>query len=224
MCRAGARGVAIAALVGIACVLAAPVVAQDDVPPQDDDLLRRINEELDNRATAEGELDDILGRTSRAEQEQPNLILRGIFALCVVLALILLAYAAVRRWGQKMPLVAGGQYGQVLGRLYLDRGAALHFVRVRDRVLIVGVATGSVSLVAEVPASEFGASPAFEGGGEPEAFNADSFLAQLHAHSAELVRPGEVIDSTEEDEIAALRGDIQRLQRYLREESRGQED
>lgn len=215
------RGLVVLAL--LTCTFLGPVVAQDPAP-EGDDLLRRINEELDGRTTSDADLDDLLGRDPERDRNAANLYLQGFLALCIVLALILLAYAAVRRWGKKVPLLAGGQYGQVLGKLYLDRGVALHFVRVRDRVLVVGVTNNSVSAVAEFSAADFGQSPGAAAGGEEETFNADSFLQQLHAHSAELVRPGEVIDSVEEDEIASLRGDIQRLQRYLREESRDHED
>ena len=56
-------------------------------------------------------------------------------------------------------------------------------------------------------------------------FNPDSFLAQLQA-SSQAMDPRLKTEETQvdDDEIAALRGDIQRLQRYLREESRESQD
>ena len=63
---------------------------------------------------------------------------------------------------------------------------------------------------------------------EPEPappFNPDSFLAQLQASSQAMGPALEMEEAqVDDDEIAALRGDIQRLQRYLREEARESQD
>ena len=154
-------------------------------------------------------------------------MLRGFFALCVVLALILFVYYGARRWGKKVPLLAGASLGSVLGRIHLERGTTLHFVRTGGRVLVVGVNGNAVSLVSDFDAAAF---DSFESGPEEEneaapPFNPDSFLAQLQA-SSRAVGPGLEMEQTpvDDDEIAALRGDIQRLQRYLREESRESQD
>lgn len=183
-------------------------------------FIERVNDVLD-RGPAEGDSSDqvVPSPTSR--------MLQAIFALCFVLALILFVYYGVRRWGKKVPLLAGASLGSVLGRIHLERGTTLHFVRTGGRVLIVGVNGNAVSLVSDFDAAAF---ESFEPGREEEneaapPFNPDSFLAQLQA-SSRAVGPGLEMEQApvDDDEIAALRGDIQRLQRYLREESRESQD
>jgi hypothetical protein len=120
-------------------------------------------------------------------------------------------------------MLAGPNLGRVLGRVYLDKGTALHFVRIGDRVLVVGVNGNAISTVGEFNASTFdsgNAAPSARAQSEP--FNPDSFLAELRERSLEL-KESAIVSPSEEDEIAALRGDIQRLQRYLRDENREHE-
>ncbi|MDK1021745.1 MAG: hypothetical protein QGD90_08945, partial [Candidatus Hydrogenedentes bacterium] len=92
----------------------------------------------------------------------------------------------------------------------------------------VGVNGNAVSLVADFDASAFDNYGAdHEEASEAAApFNPDSFLSQLQA-SSQAMGPRMETEEThvdDDDEIAALRGDIQRLQRYLREESRESQD
>ncbi|GMU93634.1 MAG: hypothetical protein AMXMBFR4_26920 [Candidatus Hydrogenedentota bacterium] len=140
-------------------------------------------------------------------------IVRGVIALCVVLALILISYYLLGRFGKKTPLFAGAHLGQILGRLYLSPRACLYFVKVKDKVLVVGVTPASISQVAELPAEKFDAAierktlPATPQG-------ANSFLTELKSQ-VNAQAPDEV-----DDEIAALRGDLDRLQRYLQESTR----
>ena len=190
------------------------------------DFIGRINDEIDRRSS---EVDSGEGEpfASSVVPDAASNMLRGIFALCIVLALILFVYYGARRWGKKVPLLAGASLGTVLGRIHLERGNTLHFVRTGGRVLIVGVNGNAVSLVADFDASAF---ENFEGDREEAnevtpAFNPDSFLAQLQA-SSQAMGPRSEMEQVpvDDDEIAALRGDIQRLQRYLREESRESQD
>jgi len=191
------------------------------------DFIGRINDEID-RSSTEGDLGEQRPFTSSVVPGAVGKMLRGVFALCVVIALILFVYYGIRRWGKKVPLLAGGSLGSVLGRIHLERGTTLHFVRTGGRVLVVGVNGNAVSLVSDFDAAAF---ESFEGGVRGEEnevappFNPDSFLAQLQA-SSQAMGPGLEKEQTrvEDDEIAALRGDIQRLQRYLREESRESQD
>ncbi|MDK1022001.1 MAG: flagellar biosynthetic protein FliO, partial [Candidatus Hydrogenedentes bacterium] len=90
---------------------------------------------------------DFIGRINDA------IDLRGFFVLCIVIALILIVYYGLWRWGKKVPLLAGASLGTVLGRIHLERGTTLHFLRTGGRVLIVGVNGNAVSLVADFDAS-----------------------------------------------------------------------
>lgn len=198
----------------------------EDTDRAEADFIGRINDAIDSRANAgePGEPSPFSGATT---PNPWNSMLPGLIALCIVIALILIVYYGLRRWGKKVPLLAGASLGTVLGRIHLERGTTLHFLRTGGRVLIVGVNGNAVSLVADFDAS------AFESYGEDREkaseaaapFNPDSFLAQLQA-SSQAMGPRMETEEThvDDDEIAALRGDIQRLQRYLREESRESQD
>lgn len=215
--------------VGLLLVLiAVPAVSQsgDAADSGEDLLLQRVNAELDREEGEPAAADQDRVYARQVNPVGTGTLLRGIFALCIVLALILTAYYGVRRWGKNVPILAGSHFGSVLGRIYLDRGNALHFVKVADRVLVVGVNANSISLVGNFSAEEFGDLGEGPAPSEPERgeFNPDSFLAQLQAQSRDFAESGAGLPKAEEDEIAALRGDIHRLQRYLREESREYEE
>lgn len=198
----------------------------EDADPAEADFIGRINDAIDRQANAaeSGEQSPFSGATPPSPV---NSMLRGLFALCIVIALILIVYYGLRRWGKKVPLLAGASLGTVLGRIHLERGTTLHFLRTGGRVLIVGVNGNAVSLVADFDASAFDNYGAdHEEASEAAApFNPDSFLSQLQA-SSQAMGPRMETEEThvDDDEIAALRGDIQRLQRYLREESRESQD
>lgn len=199
---------------------------REALDPGEAEFIGAINDEIDRRSTVEG-AGEAGPFTSSVVPSAASKMLRGIFALCVVLALILFVYYGARRWGKKVPLLAGASLGSVLGRIHLERGTTLHFVRTGGRVLVVGVNGNAVSLVSDFDVAAF---ERFGSGGKEEKaaappFNPDSFLAQLQA-SSRAVGPGLEMEQApvDDDEIAALRSDIQRLQRYLREESRESQD
>jgi len=222
-------------LIALALLCSRPCGAQEVAPPPaaqatpapvtaPDPFLQQVGAEMDRRATQEAgntEAANVPGAPSIA----PNMA-QGLLALAFVVALIFIVYWAAQRWGKKVPMLAGAHLGKVLGRVYLDRGTALHFVQVGEKVLLVGVNANSVSLLGEFSSAAFhghaGVSTA-SGAAAPVPFNPDSFLAELRTRSAQFT-PGERVPRAEEDEIASLRGDIQRLQRYLREENREHED
>ena len=192
------------------------------------DYIGRINAEIDGRAVAGDGEDGVFPIASGSGRDTSNL-LQGLFALSFVLALIFLVYYGIRKWGKNVPILAGASLGTVLGRIHLERGNTLHFVRTGGRVLLVGVNGSAVSLVADFDAAAFegtGTDAPSEDSDSVVPFNPDSFLAQLQASSKTLKLPSARADdaSVEDDEIAALRGDIQRLQDYLREESRESQD
>ncbi len=141
---------------------------------------------------------------------------RMIIGLCVVCGLILLGGYLARRMGRHSPLLAGPRLGAVLGRVHLAPKVTLHYVKTGGRVLIVAVTPNAVSLVADFDAEKFEAAApeaTFEAASQTAAQPA-TFLDQLQA----IARQGAAAE--EEDDLAALRGDLQRLQRYLQEGSR----
>ncbi len=206
-------GFALAAAIACASTLAA-----QETPPPTDTLVDGVNAALDRGTDTPERPESVFTSGESAVSGPMRSLVQGIVALLLVLAVILGLYYALKRWGKGMPLLAGANLGKVLGRIYLDRGTSLHFVRVADRVLVVGVNNTTISTVAEFNAAAFEREAASEGA-PAAAFNPDSFLAELQEHSREL-KQAAGLPHAEEDEIAALRGDIQRLQRYLREENR----
>jgi ubiquinone biosynthesis protein UbiJ len=87
-------------------------------------------------------------------------------------------------------------------------------VKTGDRVLVVGLTQQQLSLIAEFDADSFEPQSEPEPASEDTAPAAASFLAELRATSE---RKRSV---AEEDDLEALRGDIQRLQRYVQESAR----
>jgi flagellar biogenesis protein FliO len=206
---------------------AAPGALAQEAPqaPVVDPLVQGINQELDRGIDEPQSQDGLFARGDRAAASPMRSLLIMIAALCVVLALLFGINYALRRWGKGVPILAGPNLGKVLGRVYLDRGLALHFVRIGERVLVVGANGNSISTVGDFSASVFeraAGMPSTPANGDAP-FNPDSFLAELQERTRDL-RQVAALPHAEEDEIAALRGDIQRLQRYLREENRGQDD
>lgn len=202
----------------------APVV---QAPAANDPLLTQIGESMDaiERRNAETAGND--GTGTPGGTDVPGSYVQGLLALAFVVALILVVYWAARRWGKNVPILAGAHLGKVLGRVYLDRGTALHFVQVGEKVLLVGANANSVSLLGEFSAAVFNGESAPKNAMSSAVavpFNPDSFLAELKSRSAQFASSPERGGRAEEDEIASLRGDIQRLQRYLREENREHED
>lgn len=200
-------------------------VESDELPPEAaevplDDYMRRVYATADDAPEAGGD-ETALARLT-ADNGAVQYLWRAMSALCIVVALILLIFYAVRRFGRRVPIFAGAQLGTVLGKVHLSRSSALHFVRTGGRVLVVGVTNDSMSLVAEF---DEGAFDATRGTGKDTPFNADNFLAQLQQSRKSIARKDEPEDEdVGDEEISALRGDIHRLQRYLREDSSERQD
>ena len=213
-------------LIALAYWAPSGAVAQESpAPPAADTLVQGINQELDRGLDEPAAQEGLFPGRSRTAASPMRSLLIMIAALCVVLALLFGINYGLRKWGKGVPILAGPNLGKVLGRVYLDRGLTLHFVRIGERVLVIGANGNSVSTVGDFSASVFdrpaSTSPESANGDAP--FNPDSFLAELQERTRDL-RQVAGLPHAEEDEIAALRGDIQRLQRYLREENRGQDD
>ncbi|MBX7257144.1 MAG: flagellar biosynthetic protein FliO [Candidatus Hydrogenedentes bacterium] len=143
-------------------------------------------------------------------------------AFAVILACMLLINYFLGRFGKRVPMLAGANLGTLIGRLYLSPKACLYFIRVKGKVLIVGVTPTSVSSVAEMDASEFDSLPAaapstIKPGSKSETGSpaGDKFLSQLKTFMR--ANPQTPKSAREDDEIATLRGDIARLRRELKE-------
>lgn len=154
-----------------------------------------------------------------AAQPQPASIgaqLLWTFAvlLAILGCIVLLGYLA-KRFGARTPALAGLRLGNVLGRIYLTPKASLHYVKTGGRVLIVGVTPTGIHLLTEFTADAFEAQlnePAAEPG-DSGAESGPNFLDYLSAAQ----KPGVV---SADDDLANLRGEIQRLSEFLKEGSR----
>ena len=138
-------------------------------------------------------------------------MLRGIAAMCIVVALILVCYYLLNRYGKKSPLFAGSCLGQILGRLRLSPKAELYFVRVKDRVLVVGVTPNEVSRVAEFDAAVFEEAPQKTQAPERPA---DDGAVRLRKRAAESDVTRADINAVS-DELAALKADLDKARQYF---------
>ena len=165
--------------------------------------------------------DEDTDQASPAPSDVPQIdrffYLRVFAYLLIVVALIIIVGYVTRKIGRKTTLLAGEELGEVLGRVYLSRGAVLHFVKAGGRVLVIGVTNTAISHVAEFDSAAFETevSPAIAQTKKP---GAGQFAEHLQASSQQIATDDG--EGQEDDEIASLRGDIQRLQRYLQEETR----
>lgn len=170
--------------------------------------------------SSESEADILAAAASEGTSPREGLLLRGIMSLLITVALILLIYAGIKRWGRKTPMLAGQSLGNVMGRLSLTPHASLHFVRTNDEVLVVGVTQQAVSLLRSFDAADFEAeAPQTEASpsARPDA-SGSSFLAQLKEAQGSLGMPGGV-----DEELDLLKGDLQRLKQYFQDSSRAEE-
>lgn len=183
--------------------------------PAADPFLDQVNAELERR----GDDETAPQAANATEPRGAFYYLRVFSALCLVIALIVAVGYAVRRAAGRTPLLAGSELGRILGRLYLNRNATLFFVETGGQVLLIGVTNQSVTTLGRFDAARF--NPTEEAADSPAEFNPESFLAQLNA-SSQAMR----LESSprEDDDMLSLRRDIQRLQDYLREESRETSD
>lgn len=197
--------------------------APETLPPRDeealeseplaDDLIDAIGAEMgqigDDGETAGGQ-----AREQAGEDSPLWYVGKWMISLCVVIAAILLIGAFVRRFGKNTPLLAGGQLGKVLGRVYLERGVSLHFVQVSGRVLVVGVANGAISLIAEFDEAGFTQS---EDGGIEAGPASSAFWQELQSGRSRFDPDAEA--PAVDDELGQLRQEVRRLQEYVKEDA-----
>jgi len=142
-------------------------------------------------------------------------VLQWLVYLFFICGFIILAGYLIKRLGRRSRLLAGLQYGEVLGRLYLAPRVSLHFVKTGGRVLVVGVTQSNLSLLTEFDAEAFEAALQETSSEAPPESDAGGFVAQLRASALK-----ETGTSAADDDLAALRGDIQRLQQHLQKGGR----
>ncbi len=136
----------------------------------------------------------------------------GLLAICA--AIIFLGYG-VRKYGKHTPIMAGQHLGRHLGTVHLTPKAALHYVKSGDKVLVIGLTPTAITAIAEFPAAAFDA-PREGASTDPVSEKTQAFFKQLReaAKGAKAETPSK---PAEDDDIAALRGDVQRLQRHIEE-------
>ncbi|HOF40378.1 MAG TPA: flagellar biosynthetic protein FliO [Candidatus Hydrogenedentes bacterium] len=214
-----------------------PAVVEPAEPPVEpsaespDPFMEQVNREL---AARRGTAPDSAGANEPAAfpvtERRPRSLLRAFAWLLVVIALILLVYYVLQRRGRGGPLRLGSQLGTVLGRIYLSPRMCLHFVRTGGKVLVVGQTQNALTLIADFNEAEFAVpveSAAQGAAGEAPAEPKADFLSLLRDGISRIYRTGvehdqasEPVEPVGEDDIAALRGDIHRLQEYLRDSMR----
>lgn len=142
-------------------------------------------------------------------------------ALCATLVLILLLFAALKRWGKRTPLLAGQQLARVLGRVGLSPQASLHFVQTNGEVLVIGVTQQNVTLLRTFDASDFEKAPEVaptEKAPAPAGEPAASFLAQLKESRAAMG-----VEAAVDEDLDQLKGELQRLKQYFQDSTRARE-
>ena len=194
--------------------------APEPSPEVPDPLMDQVNRELAaRRGAAPGSADT--PPSPPASDARSHSLLQAFAWLLVVIALILLVYYVLQRRSRGGQLRTGTQLGAVLGRIYLSPRMCLHFVRTGGKVLVVGQAQNALTLIASFDEAEFAVPE------EPAARPEADFFSQLRGNLSRMQRKDgeddsvrEAVDSIDEDDIAALRGDIHRLQEYLRDSTR----
>ncbi len=151
--------------------------------------------------------------------------LRVFGILAALLAVLVLATYGARRLGQRTRILAPADLGTVLGRLYLSPKASLVFVETGGRLLVLGMTQQQITLLTEMDpgAVRTAAAAPDEATDAPRHRTRDGaeprdFMALLRERSeTEATARAPLGD---EDDVAELRGDIERLKRYLAERDR----
>lgn len=209
-----------------------PELELTDLPPGEPDpnaeRLSGIGAEMARQNDSEG---DGAGGAGQGEDRSPlRLFGQGLVALCVVLAMILLAYYLLNRFGSRTPLLAGAKLGTIMGRVALGPKAYLYFVRTANRVLVVGWTPTSINRVAEYDAADFREFLQSDEGNDaakPELGpTLRSNFRETMSNQALEDRMIELdvgsLDVNEDDlviDMSSLRGEIEQLRAYVRESS-----
>jgi flagellar biogenesis protein FliO len=209
-----------------------PEVELTDLPPGEPDPNAERFDEIGSAMAEQddGEAESGSGVDDPREQTPLWMFGRATLALCVVLALILIAYYLLNRYGGRTPLLAGAKLGTIMGRVALSPKAYLYYVRTANRVLVVGWTPTSINRVAEYDAAEFQAFFESEEGRkvpqpELEPSLRGDFRETLSSQTLEdrmIELDAATLDATEDDlalDMSSLRGEIEQLRAYVRESS-----
>ena len=97
--------------------------------------------------------------TERTGSDLPSLrdsaIKMGVWLL-VVIALICITVVVLKRLTGGAPVFLDQRLGRVIGRISLSPRATLYFVRIGDRVLVIGVTPTAMNLISEMTGQEVG--------------------------------------------------------------------
>jgi len=204
-------------------VPATPAAAKA-APPEDDPVLQELRA-LYPDAETEGEAENAAAATDAPPVRESLLyqFLNVFLLLLLLCGLLVLVVYALKRFGAKTPMLAGSNLGTPMGRVHLAPRVALHYVRTGGRVLVIGVTQNDIAPVAEFDEAAF---DAYLTSGDADA-DTSSFQAVLGKTTlldepegrphAGANRGG---SAPEDDELAALRTDLDRLRRYLQESPR----
>lgn len=179
------------------------------------DFLRAVQDEFD-RAAAPQE-PGATATPGTTDRGWGYYVVRGLFGLCIACAGILLLGYLARKYGRKNPFLAGRHLGTVLGRVHLSPRASLHYVHSGNRVLVIGLTQNTIAPITEFDAADFDtqSEPGAKQGDANQAPDAVSFLQLLKNEAEENSEATSTLAADEE--LAALRGDLQRLRQYLQE-------
>lgn len=226
------RGIAHGVLaLAAAIVLCAPATAEGEIEgaplaaesveipapaePTPDPVLDALDREFDRD---EAKTRNITGLADQGSDEDPReldgiYVFRVFGVLCFVLGLFLAIAYAARRYGGKTPALAGGQLGQVMGKLYISPKHSLVYVRSGGRVLLLGMTPASVSLVTEFDAESFDEQLNAGQGSAATPVNGVDFISQMRTATARM----DNATAVEDTDLDSIRGDLQRLQQFLEE-------
>ena len=192
----------------------------DGVAPAERDTAALAGEELEEPAVVG------LGQFL-PDLAEPNL--QTIIALLALLAVFILLVYGLGRLIRRRKDFAEQEGASVIGRVRLTPRVSVHFIRIGDRVLVVGVGQNEPSVLTEFPAENFDGQQALAHGLSGAARQSretagqqrpsEEFWAELQAQTKEL-SGDEQTPPSEPTDVNSLRDDIQRLRQTLEDSSR----
>jgi flagellar biogenesis protein FliO len=237
-----AKTVSVIMVLGWGLALAQEEESFTETPPPELELTDLPSVDSDSNADRFSDIGDAMDRqddgagagtgdAGEAGEKSPlQLFGRSAVALCVVLAMILIAYYLLNRFGNRTPILAGAKLGTIMGRVSLSPKAYLYFVRTANRVLVVGWTPTSINRVAEYDASDFQEFLQSDEGNEAVKSELgptlrSDFRETLSSQTLEerMIELDMASLDVDEDELAvdmgSLRGEIEQLRAYVRESS-----
>jgi len=195
-------------------------------PAPNDPLMDEVHAELDRDVPVEASV------VPTESADKPVFLInlsKSIGALFLVCALIFLLAYLIKRYGRKVPALAGAELAQSLGQVHLTPNVSLHFVETGGKVLVIGISPNSMATVAQFDAVGFHAATALgeraidQLQSKPDTIETSDFLREFRESLEEMRKPTSAGPS-DEAEITALREDVQRLQQYLQEGAHADKD